>query len=46
MFYPAYCLLWNLPSEMSFGEAIEQGVLPEPIYTTGIYEVNEIVKEY
>lgn len=36
----------NIASEMSFGEAIEQGVLPEPIYTTGIYEVNEIVKEY
>ena len=33
-------------SEMTFEEAIDQGILPEPIYTTGIYDASEIKREY
>lgn len=36
----------NIASEMTFDEAIERGILPKPIYTTGIYESSEIKREY
>ena len=36
----------SIPSEMTFEEAIDQGILPEPIYTTGIYDASEIKREY
>lgn len=36
----------NIASEMTFTEAIERGILPEPIYTTGIYDASEIKREY
>lgn len=36
----------NIASEMTFAEAIEQGILPKPIYTTGIYDASEIKREY
>ena len=36
----------NIASEMTFAEAIERGILPEPIYTTGIYDAAEIKREY
>ena len=36
----------NIASEMTFAEAIERGILPKPIYTTGIYDASEIKREY
>ena len=36
----------SIASEMTFEEAIDQGILPEPIYTTGIYDASEIKREY
>ena len=36
----------NIASEMTFTEAIERGILPKPIYTTGIYDASEIKREY
>lgn len=36
----------NIADEMNIAEAIEQGILKEPVYTTGIYDATEIIKEY
>lgn len=36
----------NIASEMTFEEAMERGILPRPVYTTGIYEASEIKEEY
>ena len=35
----------NIASEMTLEEAITQGILNEPQYTTGLYEYKEIIKE-
>ena len=36
----------NIADEMNIAEAIEQGILKEPVYTTGIYDATEIMREY
>lgn len=36
----------NIASEMTFAEAIEQGVLSPDRYVTGIYDSSEIISEY